>query len=197
MKQNVEIILASNSPRRKELLGQMGLSFSVITSDCEESSDKEKVSEYVMELAGIKANAVAERVSKNMSNYLVVGADTVVALDEQVLGKPHSKEEALEMLMQLSGKRHWVYTGVCLVTEKGTEAFYSKTAVYMRPFTEREAIAYINTKEPMDKAGSYGIQGIGAFLVDHIEGDYNTVVGFPLSMFINYCLDKNYIEIGE
>lgn len=186
-----KLILASTSPRRKELLEQVGLKFEVITSECDESTSENNPSKLVTVLANKKAKAVAKVCCENKeflkvnNNFVVIGADTIVALDKQILGKPKNEEEALEMLMELSGKIHQVYTGVSIqVFKEGkiiSKYFYEKTDVKMYEFNEKEALDYIATGEPLDKAGSYGIQGLGAILVKEIKGDYNTVVGLPVA----------------
>lgn len=187
----IKLILASGSPRRKELLKQVGLKFEVITSDCDESTKESNPSKIVEFLAAKKAKAVAEvysdklNFSKSNNNFIVIGADTIVALDKEILGKPKNEEEALNMLMELSGKVHQVYTGVSIqVFKEGKmifKNFHEKTDVKMYEFTKKEALDYIATGEPLDKAGSYGIQGLGAVLVKEIKGDYNTVVGLPVA----------------
>ena len=192
MKQNIKIILASGSPRRRELLEQEGLEFSILVSDVDESTDITEPDKVVEELSRRKCIASVKEYIKttgNKEDVLVVSADTVVALDGRVIGKPKDEKEALDILMSLSGKTHDVYTGVCCIYISGDSneeviAFTERTGVKMYSFDEVEAIDYIKTGEPMDKAGAYGIQGIGARLVERIEGDYNNVVGFPLAEFI-------------
>ena len=203
MKQSVDIILASGSPRRKELLSKLGLTFQVIKSDAEEIITKTIPEEIVKELSILKGRDVFEIVKKETSERqrLIVSADTIVAIDGLVLGKPEDEEHALAMLMKLSGRDHSVYTGVTgiLIDEKGKEldsfSFAEETKVFMYPFSEAEAQAYIDTKEPMDKAGAYGIQGIGGIFVEKIEGDYNNVVGFPLSAFIRVASKKGLLKL--
>ena len=178
----MELILASASPRRKELLEQIGLSFRIIPAKGEEKITKKLPHEVVMELSAQKAMEVAKLQTEDC---LVLGADTIVAVGEEILGKPKDEQDALRMLMLLQGRKHEVYTGVTLY-ETGREkinSFYEKTEVYMYPMTEEELVEYIKTGEPMDKAGAYGIQGKGALLVQSIEGDYWNVVGFPASKF--------------
>lgn len=188
----LKIILASGSPRRKELLEQVGIKFEVLTSDCDESTNEISPSKLVEVLANKKSRAVFEDCVKNnsfkSSNYeqvVFIGADTIVALNEEILGKPKNEADALNMLMKLSGKIHQVYTGVSFqILKEGSvneQSFYEKTDVKMYEFTKEEALEYIATKEPLDKAGSYGIQGKGAVLVEQIKGDYNTVVGLPVA----------------
>ena len=190
-----QIILASGSPRRKELLEQIGLEFEICPAKGEEIITKTIPEEVVMELSRQKAEEVGGMVSAYGENHselttpqdiLVIGADTVVAYDGQILGKPKDREHAMEMLRMLSGHTHSVYTGVtCVFIDKkgrcGEHIFYEKTDVTMYPMTETEIQRYVDTGEPMDKAGSYGIQGRCAIHVKEIRGDYNNVVGLPVS----------------
>lgn len=184
-------ILASNSPRRKELLKQAGFIFTVIPSNVEEVITETEPKEIVKELACQKAENVFENLSEEfMEKSLVLGADTVVACEVskgelQILLKPKDKEEAFEMLHKLQGNSHFVYTGVTLVWQEDgrvqKESFAVETKVSFYPMTEEEIKAYVETGEPMDKAGAYGIQGKGAVYIKEIAGDYNNVVGLPLS----------------
>ncbi len=174
----MKIILASGSPRRKELLLQAGIDFEVITSDIEEICQSSEPGQVVMDLSLQKALAVAAK----CPGLLVLGADTVVAIDGDILGKPVDETEAFNMLSRLSGRKHQVFTGVTII-DKNSQAhvFFESTVVEMYELTEEEIRGYIATGEPMDKAGAYGIQGKGATLIKCIEGDYNNVVGLPLS----------------
>jgi len=176
-----KIILASASPRRRELLTQAGFSFEVKVSDAEETITEREPEKIVEELALRKAEAAAVP----EEHALVIGADTIVAADGKILGKPHSREEAFAMLSMLQGRTHQVYTGVALVSkEAGAErrtVFSEKTDVTMYSMTEQEIRAYIETGEPMDKAGAYGIQGRAAIYIKKIDGDYNNVVGLPIA----------------
>lgn len=184
MKTSTSLILASSSPRRRELLKTVGFDFTVMTSDVDESTQEGLLPHEVVEqLAYRKARAVADRVEKG----IVLGSDTVVVLDDIILGKPAGEEEAFQMLSSLQGREHVVYSGVALIdAETGrSEVKHSKTQVRFRALTDREIHAYIRTKEPMDKAGSYAIQGIGATMVESITGDYFTVVGLPLCLTAN------------
>ncbi|BAH42808.1 septum formation protein Maf [Brevibacillus brevis NBRC 100599] len=180
-KKNVPLILASSSPRRRELLQTLGLSFTVITSDVDETTAEHlTASEVVEELSLRKAKEVASRLTEGV----VLGSDTVVVLDDQILGKPIDEMDAYRMLSMLQGQEHTVYSGVALIdVETGrTEVSHSLTHVRIRALTEQEIKSYIATGEPMDKAGSYAIQGIGATIVEGINGDYFTVVGLPLGL---------------
>lgn len=173
-----KIILASASPRRKELMTLAGYDFEVKCADIIETvPENAKPEDVVMSLALQKAQAVA----RENPEAIVVGSDTVVALDEKILGKPHSKQEAVEMLRSLSGRRHRVYTGVAIIKGEKSKRFFEKTEVEFYPLSNEETESYVATGEPMDKAGAYGIQGRGALLVKGIDGDYFNVMGLPIA----------------
>lgn len=173
-----DIILASASPRRSELMTLAGFRFDVICADIDEIvPEKALPQEVVMSLALQKAQAVA----KDHRKSAVVGSDTVVALDGKILGKPRSESEAAEMLRSLSGRIHKVYTGVAIVCGEKVTSFFEETEVEFYPLTDQEILDYVATGEPMDKAGAYGIQGRGAVLVKRINGDYFNVMGLPIS----------------
>lgn len=179
-----EIILASASPRRRELLGNMGLSFTIKVSKTNEGAVDTQVPPeiYVQELALLKACAVAKTVI-DKKDVIIISADTIVVNDGKILGKPKDEGDAKEMLASLSGKTHSVYTGFCVMRlyDAFTVCKNVRTDVVFKKLTEEKIERYIDTKEPMDKAGSYGIQGLGAMLIDRIEGDYFNVVGLPVS----------------
>lgn len=175
----MELILASQSPRRRELLGQMGFSnFLIRPAQGEEVVDPALSPACLVEALsrqkGLEVAATAQ------PGDVVIAADTVVAVGEQILGKPHSREEARQMLRTLSGQAHTVYTGVTVCRDGVVFTQHEATLVRFRPLTQGEIDAYVSTGEPMDKAGAYGIQGYGALLVDRIEGDYCNVVGLPV-----------------
>lgn len=171
-------ILASNSPRRKELLSNCGFSFEVIPSDCDESiTEKLTPQETVTELARRKAMAVLG----DNEAAVVLGCDTVVAVDGEILGKPADRDEAFRMLMSLSGKKHIVSSGVCIADKDRCECFENTTEVEFYPLTAETVNSYLDTGEYSDKAGSYGIQGYGSVLVREIKGDYFSVMGLPVS----------------
>lgn len=183
-----KIILASASPRRQELLRQIGMEFEVRPSSCEEKITADDPAAVVEELSFQKAEDIAERMEKEGSfgeEHVIIGADTVVADNEKILGKPADEAAAREMLTALSGHTHHVYTGVTLIWkeegERRSRTFHEDTKVSMYPITEEEIEAYIASGEPNDKAGSYGIQGGGAAFISGIEGDYNNVVGLPVA----------------
>lgn len=173
------LILASGSPRRKEILEQVGAVFLVMPSDVEEIITKEVPEEIVMELSRQKAEDVYQKLENQ--DVIVLGADTVVAYEGKILGKPKTKEEAKEMLRSLSGQKHFVYTGVTLVGKNSRETFYDETVVEFYPMSEEEIDAYVESGEPMDKAGAYGIQGKAAAFIKGIEGDYYNVMGLPIA----------------
>ena len=175
------IILASASPRRKEILELADLKFDVMPSDAQEITTKTAPNEVVMELASIKAKDIYKKSEKQS---MIVGADTVVAYQGQILGKPTDKADAKRMLTMLSGQTHEVYTGVCVIEDAKTKTFYEETKVTFYEISDEQINHYIKTGEPMDKAGSYGIQGKAAVFIKGIEGDYYNVVGFPIARFL-------------
>ncbi|WP_027622708.1 Maf family protein [Acetivibrio clariflavus] len=188
----MQIILASQSPRRSELLKQLGLNFQIRIADIDESNSMGlKASELVQYLAFEKAKAVAEDSSLDRDS-IVIGADTVVVKDGAILGKPRDKQEAFNMLKSLNGSWHEVMTGIAVIDANSFK--YDKcveiTRVKMKELKDETIIAYINSGEPLDKAGAYGIQGLGAVLVDRIEGCYFNVVGLPISKLSDIL--KNY-----
>ena len=173
-----KFVLASNSPRRKELLNNCGYTFVVIPSDCDENTDESlSPRETVMELARRKAMSVL----KENPDAVVLGCDTVVAVDGRILGKPADRDEALAMLMSLSGKKHIVVSGVCIADKENCECFENTTEVEFYSLDSDTLNSYLDTLEYTDKAGSYGIQGYGSVLVRSIKGDYFSVMGLPVS----------------
>lgn len=182
----MRVVLASASPRRKELLKRAGVAFEVLPATGEEIITGENPPEVVMELAFKKAKEVAGKLAaKDGGELLILGADTVVTYDGVVLGKPRDEADAVRMLSVLSGSTHSVFTGVALIYQaKGTERvlnFYQETRVTMYPMSPGEIQAYVRSGEPMDKAGAYGIQGRGTVFIEKIAGDYNNVVGLPMA----------------
>ena len=177
----MRVVLASASPRRADILRQLGLDPEVRPADVDEAVlDGEGPEQHVERLARLKAETVAG----TETGALVLGGDTVVVDDGRVLGKPSGRAEAEAMLRSLSGRTHHVLSGLALTGPHGTVSAVARTTVHMRPFDAREVAAYVATGEPLDKAGAYGIQGRGAALVAGIEGDYFTVVGFPVAVFV-------------
>lgn len=200
------VILASGSPRRRELLETAGIPFTVDVSDTDESTELTSPDDVVRELSRRKCLDVAGRVKKDA---FVLGADTVVAVngvkpdgtegDPEILGKPSDGEDAARMLRSLQGRSHLVYTGVTLAERKGgrierirTEV--SRTRVSIAPMTEEEIRAYVKSKEPMDKAGSYGIQGLFSRYIEKIDGNYSGVVGLPVSLVYRMLTDWDYFS---
>lgn len=185
------IILGSASPRRRELLSQIGVEFEVRVSDKEEIYKSSIPEEIVKELSLMKAENVALDLLENIADgsikdTVVIGADTIVVLDDEILGKPSDEEDAVRMLTRLQGREHWVYTGVAVLDfgpdgEKTVINYPVGTKVYVNAMTEDEIRAYVATKDPLDKAGAYGIQGRFAAYIDRIDGDYYNVVGLPVS----------------
>lgn len=177
-----KIILASASPRRRELLEQGGIPFTVIPSQAEEKITTEQPGQAVEELSYLKCSDIYE---KSLGDVLVIGADTVVASEGKILGKPSSQKDAVKMLQSLQEREHEVYTGVTIMAREGNEnrkkTFHEKTKVVFYPMSDEEIRSYVNTGEPMDKAGAYGIQGKSAVFIKEISGDYNNVVGLPLA----------------
>lgn len=198
-----KFILASGSPRRKELLEQIGISFEIFPANGEEIITKKFPWEVVEELSLQKAAEAAERYEKKLGineQTVIIGADTIVAYGEEIMGKPKDEEMAKEMLTKLQNDSHQVYTGVTLVimTAQGRQVitFYEKTEVVMYPMTKSQIEAYVATGEPMDKAGAYAIQGRCAAFVKGICGEYNNVVGLPVARLMQELL-KNNIDIGN
>ena len=181
-----KIILASASPRRKELLEKNGVSFDVIIGCGEERITRTDPWEIVEELSAAKACAAAEIIQQEApQGTLVIGADTIVSFQGEILGKPVDEKDAVETLRKLQGNTHQVYTGVTFYIKRADEwishSFRECTDVCFYPADEEEILQYVETKEPMDKAGSYGIQGLWAIHVKGICGDYNNVVGLPVA----------------
>ncbi len=217
--QNVRLVLASASPRRRELLSQIGLEFTVMPSTKEENAKTTEAGALVQELSRQKAVDIWEQLSggqgqnpdadqeqiseetqepnlngKRQPELLVIGADTVVCCEGKILGKPHSREAAAEMLTALQGRSHEVYTGVTLYSQSETVTFFECTQVEFYPMTEVEISEYIDSKEPMDKAGAYGIQGLGARFVKGIRGDYNNVVGLPVGRLYQELKSRGWMQ---
>ncbi len=189
-------ILASASPRRRELLKQIGVTFEVMPAKGEEVITKEQPEQAVMELSRQKAEEIAAGIQDEQ--VLVLGADTVVAYDGKILGKPKDETDARAMLSMLNGRTHSVFTGVTVIVIRNSKSeihsFYEETKVTMYPMTDAQISYYIQTEEPMDKAGAYGIQGKGAVFIEKINGDYNNVVGLPVAK-IFYKMLESGIEI--
>ncbi len=185
---NKRLILASASPRRRELMKQAGYEFEIQVSHKEETYTSETPDEIVKELALLKAKDIAEQ--NDTKELVVIGADTVVAYKGAILGKPRTKDEAFTMIQSFQGDKHQVYTGVAILEydEEGKENIVNdavKTDVYVNPMTDEEIWRYIESDQVLDKAGSYGIQSGFAIHIEKIEGDYFNVVGLPISHIYN------------
>lgn len=192
------IILASASPRRRELLERAGVNFEVIPASGEENRISDDPKEAVQQLARDKAVSVMHTIEDSADGTLVIGSDTVVVFENMILGKPHDIEDAVNTLKKLQGNTHQVYTGVSVLEKKNgvwTEhTFYESTDVTFYPVSDEEIRAYVATGEPMDKAGSYGIQGVFGIYVRGICGDYNNVVGLPVARLF-YEMKKSEIDL--
>ena len=186
---NKRVILASASPRRREILAKTGIEFEVQVSNCDENIGVLEPDKLVMELSALKANDVAE---KN-PDAIVIGSDTVVAHKGQIMGKPKSREEAISMIKSFAGDVHQVYTGVTIVIPQSDNkiTYNVCTDVHVLPMTDDEVERYVDTGEPMDKAGAYAIQGLFAPYISKIDGDYYNVVGLPISSL--YMILKEYL----
>lgn len=184
---DIPIILASASPRRAELMKQAGFEFTVIPSTAKEHITEAAPDKLVEELAFLKANDVYQKIKSDYKgkDFMVIGADTIVYYDKEVLGKPADEQEAFDMLKMLSDRTHQVYTGVTIILksdgEKQTYLLHEKTDVTLYPISDFDIKDYIATGDPLDKAGAYGIQGAFAVHIKEIHGDYNNVVGLPIA----------------
>ncbi|MBM7645964.1 septum formation protein [Scopulibacillus daqui] len=184
MKQR-KLILASSSPRRRELIQTLGLPVEIRKNDVDETIHEDLMpSQVVRELSLRKAKAAYAECKKNNEHGIIIGSDTIVVLNSQRLGKPKNEEDAFHMLSMLQGNIHEVYSGIaCIDAETGhNQTGHSMTEVKIKALSDEQIKRYISTGEPMDKAGAYGIQGLGATFVERINGDYFTVVGLPLSL---------------
>ncbi len=193
-----KIILASGSPRRKELLEQIGLPFEVIVSNVDEKIDVEHSPyEWVKAISSKKANEVANMVD---GPAIIIGADTIITELGNIMEKPADQIDAFQMLKRLQGRKHSVYTGLTVIfkddIETVEENYVDATDVYMHNLSDDEIKKYIDSGEPFDKAGGYAIQGRGAILIDTIYGDYYTVVGLPLTI-LNNCLKKHGVNVMD
>lgn len=174
----MKLILASGSPRRKEILTEMGVDFDVLVTDADETTDERDPAKLVELLARRKAEA-ARAALPCSDGQIILAADTVVYADGQILGKPVDREDAARMIRLLSGSRHEVMTGVCVIREGKTVVTHDTTAVYFRALQEDEIQSYLDTGEPFGKAGAYAIQGLAGQFVEHVEGSFSNVVGLP------------------
>jgi len=191
-----KLILASKSPRRKELLEQIGIDIRICPSNMDEDTVNVKnPEEYVKELSFLKA----ENTAPFHPDSWILGADTIVVVQGQILGKPQSKEDAVKMLNQLNHCEHSVYTAFCVINQKKKSKIIQlvETIVQFKHLTDQEIRWYVNTGEPFDKAGAYAIQGIGAFLVKGISGSYSNVVGSPVCEVVDILTKLNIIQFKD
>lgn len=187
-------MLASQSPRRRELLAGLGLCFEVIPASLEEPPPgKTPPEEYVKTLALAKAREVADRASRGA----ILAADTVVVLEGEILGKPKNFDEARRMLSALSGRTHQVFTGYTILSERGEIIRAVRTEVVMKPLSPEEIEAYLATGEPMDKAGAYAIQGLASYMVQEVRGSVTNVIGLPLTEVVTDLLKLRLITWGQ
>lgn len=194
-KTNRKLVLASASPRRKELLSMLELPFEIITSTVEETSVKATtMHDYVKGVALLKTRDVAKKVP----DATVIGADTIVAFENELLHKPKTREEAISHLSRLSGKRHAVMTAVAIIEPNGQETtFVEETTVIFNELSQELIEAYVASGDPYDKAGGYGIQTAGTLLVERIEGDYNNVVGLPIAALFAQLVALQIIQFAK
>ena len=189
------LILASQSPRRQELMGQIGLNFTVRVADIDEAMDpRDEPAAAVQKVSAKKAAAIAASAG---AGDVIVAADTIVVIDGEILGKPHSPEEAKAMLRRLGGHTHRVMTGVTVVCGDRCETGVEITEVTFRPLSQGEIDAYVATGDPMDKAGSYGVQGLAASFVEGLRGDYFNVMGLPLCRLTGMLRRFGVTVLGE
>ena len=193
-----KIILASASPRRREILAKLGLEFEIMVSDADESKiDKNSipVEIYVQELALLKAMAVAKKLKNK--NALIISADTIVYHDGEILGKPKDNADAFSMLSKLSGREHSVFSGICVMDAKSLKCACAteETKVFFKELTEEKIYNYIRTGEPMDKAGAYAVQGLGALFTEKVCGDFFNVIGLPVKKLADILEDEFEIDI--
>ncbi len=198
----IRIILASNSPRRKEVLKNLGLQFQVVSPDVEERTDQNSANAAVEELSLQKAKAVHKQLKdkgESLENTLIIAADTVVVHGLKMLGKPKTPAAAKKMLQRLMNDTHFVMTGVTLMYNGRTACQSELTKIHFTNIPEKEIDAYVKSGEPMDKAGSYGIQGKASLWIDRIDGDYFNVVGFPVHRFYTMLngLDLSFEELEK
>lgn len=193
-----QLILASQSPRRKDLLSQFEINFQIQPANINEEIPFESPSALVKELAHLKAKAIWEK--QQTKNKIIIGADTVVAMDNKILGKPVSREEANQFMHELSNKEHEVLSGVCLLGDEIFENFSVCTKVKFRSLTQNDIDLYLAKNEYQDKAGGYGIQGAASVFVESLEGSYSNVVGLPQAQLINSfekTLGRHWREVFE
>ena len=187
-----KLILASGSPRRKELLSYFGIPLEIIKPEIQEHVDPElSPEEVVKSLAFQKGDSVVKTIGDRNP---VLSSDTIVVLDGKILGKPQDKEDAGNMMRRLSGRTHHVFTGVAVFYNENVDLFAVKSGVTFKDLTEKEIADYCETDEPYDKAGAYAVQGIGSFMVKSIDGSYSNVIGLPVSEVISHFQKLGIID---
>ncbi len=182
---SIKVILASKSPRRKEILENLNIKFEIVTADADESSDIKDPASLVTALAERKALAVKEKLGPDSSEYLIIACDTLVFADGEFLGKPRNRADAERMIRRLSGSHHYVVSGISLMYKGKKASAFASTKVTFDTMTDSEIEAYLATDEPYDKAGAYAIQGLASAHIKGIEGDYFNVVGLPVNTLCN------------
>ena len=193
----MKIILASKSPRRREILENLGLEFDIIVADADETSDIREPERLVETLAARKGRAVIEKLGEGAEDVLVIACDTLVYADGEFLGKPRDRADAERMIRKLSGNYHSVVSGIYLFCGGREVTAAAQTKVIFDPITDNEIETYLNTSEPYDKAGAYAIQGKAGVYIKGIEGDYYNVVGLPVNLLKNTLKEKFGIELCE
>ena len=193
----ISVILASKSPRRKEILENLGLKFDIITADADESSDIRKPGELVMTLAERKGLAVKEKVGAGADDSIIIACDTLVYCGGEFLGKPKDREDAERMIRMLSGGSHEVISGIYVSYNGENTTAYASTKVIFDEMTDGEIEAYLNTDEPYDKAGAYAIQGLASEHIKGIEGDYFNVVGLPVNLLCRTLKETFKLDIDQ
>lgn len=196
----MNFILASKSPRRKEILENIGLAFRVLTADADETCHKTEPTEYVKELALRKGTAVRDLLlahNEMTEDTIIIASDTVVAAEGEILGKPQDEKDAARMLRMFSGKAHQVISGVALLSLEKEVAVAEVTRVLFDKIPEDELLSYVASDEPYDKAGAYAIQGFASLWITGIEGDYFNVVGFPVKRFSDLLRDHYGISLAQ
>ena len=193
----MKIILASKSPRRREILEGLGLEFDIIVADADETSDIRDPERLVETLAARKGRAVIEKLGGDVEDALIIACDTLVYADGEFLGKPRDRADAERMIRKLSGNYHSVVSGIYLFCGGREVTAAAKTKVIFDPITDNEIETYLNTSEPYDKAGAYAIQGKAGVYIKGIEGDYYNVVGLPVNLLKNTLKEKFGIELCE
>lgn len=192
-KPKINLILASGSPRRKELLGHLNLPFQIMTSNVEEFSNSADPVIYASDIARLKGHSILEKVKNELSNHLIVSADTIVVFKDKIYGKPQNRDEAQIFLSELAGNTHSVFTAVSIIlchNKKISEtSFVDESRVSFNAISMELMQNYLDTGDSLDKAGAYGIQGPSLTFISKVEGSYSNVVGFPLSRFVEECQD--------